>query len=876
MSEEADLVRLLPPGQTVGSIRTRKPSVYIFSGGNEDAAFFSVNGFSVLIDGGDKRDVPYWNLIRNYDKISAAIITRISANCLRGIAAILMRKCLEECHPNFGAVICNLPPANVAGGDSEASKLLRAMYDGLRAEQLKPIEAFAGPKIEPITLYEVIGEGALRMIVLNPERGSKEITALANAFKTGEGIEKHAAATSLALLLVWHPADHSKPVTRILVTGACPLEKLYATLEKLKGEEYLRHPEYVVANSKERPHTAAGTGVRVSLSAGQMANKAKKPVAPAAATIAAAAGGSRPTAARPGTVHGQKLQAAETPIKKAVSQPAHGAAVSRVGGALRKVPQPPKLPTAASRIAGDTRGTHERPGQGARAKVMDKGKMKHGDSDSKSGKCKDSDNVSSAATGSSPSEISKTSPSVSGPSGPQSPQAAKGQKASEGQFGGSESEADRPLKEHTAQPQPLNEHGLLGEVEEPMKLRKMSMDLENSNKGANEDGARDNSTNSPLSPSAPHPLDHLSAQHTDRSAAAVGGVSDDRAMDEKERLEMQHKKSMQELLGAGACPFTTGLVSSIVDDATEIAQLAAQEGLLKGDRDADDVAQLSALDQSIDRKDDSAVKKEEEEKSKLKVVRETYEVRSDVSSDSVNAAPDPALDEVINSLADASEEIDKGVRSPEGDEFGKKLMGNAVGDSLTHATAAKNEWEVDPLTGATRDVNDNANLLTAQHAYEDVNSREMYLPPMSSGVRARAKQPLLNGAKAKPKLSQPLYFDIVFVPHHGLHPSLKDEESARAFVSSIRSRRYILSGQDAIRTHFIDGLIAGKLSWNKPELEVDVLPTHDSDELIVYSHQNTNEMAEAGVNLRCSVERCTLRLSSGASDDVCAAFKFEM
>lgn len=63
-----DLVKLLPPGHSVGSIRTRKPAMYIFSGGNEDAAFFSVNGFSVLIDGGDKTEVPYWNLIRNYDK----------------------------------------------------------------------------------------------------------------------------------------------------------------------------------------------------------------------------------------------------------------------------------------------------------------------------------------------------------------------------------------------------------------------------------------------------------------------------------------------------------------------------------------------------------------------------------------------------------------------------------------------------------------------------------------------------------------------------------------------------------------------------------------------------------------------------------------
>ncbi|VDN36793.1 unnamed protein product [Gongylonema pulchrum] len=96
MAEDADLVQLLPAGHSVGSIRSRRPLMYIFSGGNEDAAIFSVNGFTILLDGGDRKDVPYWNLIRNYDKISSAVVTRVSPNCLRGISAILMRKCMEE------------------------------------------------------------------------------------------------------------------------------------------------------------------------------------------------------------------------------------------------------------------------------------------------------------------------------------------------------------------------------------------------------------------------------------------------------------------------------------------------------------------------------------------------------------------------------------------------------------------------------------------------------------------------------------------------------------------------------------------------------------------------------------------------------------
>lgn len=52
-------------------------------------------------------------------------------------------------------MICNLPPSSLSNGESEASKVLHAMHEGLRAEGLKPIEAFASTKLEPVTLYEV-------------------------------------------------------------------------------------------------------------------------------------------------------------------------------------------------------------------------------------------------------------------------------------------------------------------------------------------------------------------------------------------------------------------------------------------------------------------------------------------------------------------------------------------------------------------------------------------------------------------------------------------------------------------------------------------------------------------------------------------------
>lgn len=64
----ADLVSLLPASNVVGTIRARHPTIYVFTGGNEDAAFLSIYGFNLLLDGGDQKEVPYWNFIKNYDK----------------------------------------------------------------------------------------------------------------------------------------------------------------------------------------------------------------------------------------------------------------------------------------------------------------------------------------------------------------------------------------------------------------------------------------------------------------------------------------------------------------------------------------------------------------------------------------------------------------------------------------------------------------------------------------------------------------------------------------------------------------------------------------------------------------------------------------
>ncbi|CAG9538219.1 unnamed protein product [Cercopithifilaria johnstoni] len=925
---DADLVQLLPAGHSVGSIRTRHPLMYIFSGGNEDAAFFSVNGFSILLDGGDQMDVPYWNLIRNYDKISAALITRISPKCLQGISAILMRKCLQKCHPNFGSVICNLPPSNVSNGDSEASKVLRAMHEGLRAEGLKPIEAFASAKLEAITLYEVIGEGALRMIVLNPERGSKDLNSLLHALKTDENIEKFAALTSLALLLIWHPSDHTLPVSRILITGSCSLEKLYASLEKLKNEEYLRYPQFTQSMKEKPPAARPGRIIRKPTPTKNLPNV---------------------SLSRPSSLQATTPSAPAEPLKKVLRQSLAGVAPSRL---LANAKKPVTEPTKASAVssnkshAPETKGSKPGKSKPSDAKKNTTFEVKSKENDM--GKTKASDKVGiktpiakvktqtsdQVSTSEEPAKIlqnpaaSMDLPFVSNPQNAASPSASpshpehpfKEKRSFEMEDGTSISPGSPQTPESSADQPVLDDNGLLDGIEEPMKLRKISMDFSTEDKdfAGNFMGREEmrmpgkgfdllNSVlpaqdtplldSTPMTPSAPSVATADVIHDSSDASALKDGIAyhDDTNKAVVHNQEVIHNEDLQDLFSSDVTPFMAGLVTGIVDDSSTLEELSP------ANNDEFEISKFSITPPSLNKLNNDTMervqndKHEEAERTTLhedtkkissSIKREAFSTRRSGSGDSVTVQPDPALDEVIDTLAEASEMVDNTRKATS--ELEHHIRGlttqvisntqSATAAALTgcmeQLTAAKNVFD-GQVTSIIHDINDNANALADQNAYEEKHAEEMYLPPMTSTARARVK-PVVNGVRIKPKLSQPLYFDIVFVPHHGAHPMLKDEEAAKAFVTSVRSRRYVLSGRDSIRTYFIDGLIAGKATWNKPELEVDVLPTHNSDELTLYSHEKANEIAEAGISLRCSVDRCTLRLSSGATDDVCSAFKFEL
>ena len=86
---------LLPPPTTVGFLKLSRPCCYVFPAGRGDCAFFAVNGFTVLMDGGSDSQACFWKLVRHLDRVDAVLITHVGTENLPGVNVFLERKVAE-------------------------------------------------------------------------------------------------------------------------------------------------------------------------------------------------------------------------------------------------------------------------------------------------------------------------------------------------------------------------------------------------------------------------------------------------------------------------------------------------------------------------------------------------------------------------------------------------------------------------------------------------------------------------------------------------------------------------------------------------------------------------------------------------------------
>lgn len=377
------LEMLMPPSSVVGSVRFRRPTLHIFPAGQGDAALFGVSGFTILLDGGFSRKTTYWDFLRHVDRVDALLISRLSTNNVIGISSFVDRLATSECHPKLGYTFGNIPSYHRAAAASEEAPknpLLFSLHEEgakitehlghlkLKPHQCSAAVSTATKSLEPLTLYQKVGQGRLDMYVLNPVKDGKELNDFIDAWK--KGVHKHGSSkfstkpgssgdfspplvdqTSIAALLVWRPADPNDQIIRVLYPGSCSQEKILQGLEKLKQADFLKHSTCTPASLESKTTTGSTAAPKKGLAvkAVEAVKSVASAVSPKAAVeaVKSAVGVAAPKAAvAPKSLASPKATAANAATSMAVPAAATAAPKAAEGIAREHHVEPPAAPIA--------------------------------------------------------------------------------------------------------------------------------------------------------------------------------------------------------------------------------------------------------------------------------------------------------------------------------------------------------------------------------------------------------------------------------------------------------------------------------------------------------------------------------------------------
>ena len=107
---ETPVEQLIDSSNVIATLRIQKPTLYLFPDREGDSLFFTINGDSMLINGGYDRVKPcFWSFVSMLQQIEYVLIIHTDSDALAGLSSFFNKKLIDsDMKPTVLTVLANL------------------------------------------------------------------------------------------------------------------------------------------------------------------------------------------------------------------------------------------------------------------------------------------------------------------------------------------------------------------------------------------------------------------------------------------------------------------------------------------------------------------------------------------------------------------------------------------------------------------------------------------------------------------------------------------------------------------------------------------------------------------------------------------------